>query len=34
VVTALAEPLVVRLTKKHFETDAENVRALLEDGAL
>jgi Polyketide cyclase / dehydrase and lipid transport len=30
----LAEPLVVRLTKKHFETAAENLRALLEDHAL
>jgi uncharacterized protein YndB with AHSA1/START domain len=30
----LAEPLVVRLTRKHFETAADNLRALLEDGAL
>jgi hypothetical protein len=30
----LAEPLVVRLTKKHFETAADNLRALLEDRAL
>ena len=30
----LAEPLVVRLTKKHFETAADNLRALLEDHAL
>ena len=29
-----AEPLVVRLTKKHFETVAENLRTFLEDGAL
>jgi Polyketide cyclase / dehydrase and lipid transport len=29
----LAEPLVVRLTKKHFETAADNLRALLEDRA-
>ena len=27
----LAEPLVVRLSKKRFETAAENLRALLED---
>ena len=30
----LAEPLVVRLTKKHFETAADNLRSLLEDHAL
>jgi hypothetical protein len=30
----LAEPLVVRLTRKHFETAADNLRALLEDHAL
>jgi Polyketide cyclase / dehydrase and lipid transport len=30
----VAEPLLVRLTKKHFETAAENLRALLEDHAL
>jgi hypothetical protein len=30
----LAEPLVVRLTKKHFETAADNLRTLLEDHAL
>lgn len=30
----LAEPLVVRLTRKHFETAADNLRALLEDRAL
>lgn len=30
----LAEPLVVRLTKKHFETAADNLRALVEDHAL
>jgi uncharacterized protein YndB with AHSA1/START domain len=30
----LAEPLVVRLTKRHFETAAENLRTLLEDDAL
>lgn len=30
----LAEPLVVRLTKKHFETAADNLRTLLEDRAL
>lgn len=30
----LAEPLVVRLAKKHFETAADNLRALLEDSAL
>jgi hypothetical protein len=30
----LAEPLVVRLTRKHFETAAENLRTLLEDQAL
>ena len=29
----LAEPLVVRLSKKHFETAAENLRALLENQA-
>jgi hypothetical protein len=30
----VAEPLLVRLTRKHFETAAENLRALLEDHAL
>jgi ribosome-associated toxin RatA of RatAB toxin-antitoxin module len=30
----LAEPLVVRLAKKHFETACENLRTLLEDHAL
>jgi len=30
----VAEPLLVRQTKKHFETAAENLRALLEDHAL
>jgi carbon monoxide dehydrogenase subunit G len=30
----LAEPLVVRLTRKHFQTATENLRALLEDHAL
>jgi uncharacterized protein YndB with AHSA1/START domain len=30
----LAEPLVVRLSKKHWETAAENLRELLEDHAL
>jgi hypothetical protein len=30
----LAEPLVVRLTRKHFEAAADNLRALLEDHAL
>jgi uncharacterized protein YndB with AHSA1/START domain len=31
----LAEPVIVRLTKKHFETAAENLKALLEaDSAL
>jgi hypothetical protein len=30
----LAEPLVVRLGKKHFETAWDNLRALLEDHAL
>lgn len=30
----VAEPLVVRLTRKHFETAAENLRTLLEEGAL
>ncbi len=29
-----AEPLVVRMTKKQFETAAENLRTLMEDGAL
>jgi ribosome-associated toxin RatA of RatAB toxin-antitoxin module len=29
-----AEPIVVRLTKRHFETAAENLRTLMEDGAL
>jgi hypothetical protein len=26
----LAEPVVIRLTRKHFETAAENLKALLE----
>jgi carbon monoxide dehydrogenase subunit G len=30
----LAEPFVVRLTRKHFETAADNLRTLLEDHAL
>ena len=30
----LAEPVVVRLTKKHFETATENLKALLEADAL
>jgi carbon monoxide dehydrogenase subunit G len=30
----LAEPLVVRLSKKYWETAAENLRTLLEDHAL
>jgi hypothetical protein len=30
----LAEPLVVRLTRKQFETAAENLSTLLEDQAL
>ena len=30
----LAEPLTVRLSKKHWETAGENLRALLEDHAL
>jgi len=30
----MAEPLLVRLTKKHFETAAESLRVLLEDHAL
>jgi carbon monoxide dehydrogenase subunit G len=30
----IAEPLLVRLTKKHFETAAENLRTLLEDQAI
>jgi uncharacterized protein YndB with AHSA1/START domain len=30
----LAEPVVVRLTKKHFETAVENLKALLEADAL
>jgi Polyketide cyclase / dehydrase and lipid transport len=30
----LAEPLVVRLTRKHFETAADDLRALLEDRVL
>jgi hypothetical protein len=29
-----AEPVVIRLTRKHFETAAENLKALLEAGAL
>jgi uncharacterized protein YndB with AHSA1/START domain len=30
----LAEPVVVRLAKKHFETAVENFKALVEAGAL
>jgi len=30
----LAEPLVVRLSKKHWETAADNLRALMEDHAI
>jgi len=30
----LAEPLVVRLSKKHWETAAENLRALMEEHAI
>jgi uncharacterized protein YndB with AHSA1/START domain len=30
----IAEPLLVRLTKKHFENAGENLRALLEDQAI
>jgi carbon monoxide dehydrogenase subunit G len=30
----IAEPLLVRLTRKHFETAAENLRTLLEDHAI
>jgi ribosome-associated toxin RatA of RatAB toxin-antitoxin module len=30
----VAEPILVRLTRKHFETAAENLRTLLEDRAL
>ncbi len=30
----LAEPLMVRLTNRHFETAAGNLRTLLEDHAL
>jgi uncharacterized protein YndB with AHSA1/START domain len=30
----LAEPVVIRLTKKHFETAAENLKELLEADAL
>ena len=30
----VAEPILVRLTRKHFETAAENLRELLEDRAL
>jgi uncharacterized protein YndB with AHSA1/START domain len=30
----LAEPLVVRLSKKHWETAMDNARALLEDHAI
>jgi carbon monoxide dehydrogenase subunit G len=30
----VAEPLLVRLTKKHFEAAAENLRTLLEDQAI
>jgi len=29
----VAEPILVRLTRKHFETAAENLRTLLEDDA-
>jgi uncharacterized protein YndB with AHSA1/START domain len=29
----LAEPVIVRLAKKHFETAAENLKALLEAGS-
>jgi hypothetical protein len=29
----VAEPILVRLTRKHFETAAENLRTLLEDRA-
>jgi ribosome-associated toxin RatA of RatAB toxin-antitoxin module len=30
----VAEPILVRLTRRHFETAAENLRTLLEDRAL
>jgi len=30
----IAEPLLVRLSKKHFETAGENLRALLEEQAI
>jgi hypothetical protein len=30
----VAEPILVRLTRKHFETAAENLHTLLEDHAL
>jgi hypothetical protein len=30
----IAEPLLVRLTKKHFESAGENLRALLEGQAI
>jgi len=30
----LAEPLVVRLSRKHWETAMDNARALLEDRAI
>ena len=30
----IAEPIVVRLAKKHFETAAENLRTLMEDHAI
>jgi uncharacterized protein YndB with AHSA1/START domain len=30
----LAEPLVVRLSKKHWETAAENLRTLMDDHAI
>ena len=30
----VAEPILVRLTRKHFETAAENLRTLLEDQAI
>jgi|SRR5215469_16179391 len=30
----LAEPLIIRLSKKHWETAAENLRTLMEDHAI
>jgi hypothetical protein len=30
----IAEPLIVRLSKKHWETAAENLRALMEEHAI